>query len=123
MNGSSAGLGDSFSDASSIGAQSDRVESYTSADGRAIVTYNYPGMEISTTDGVVSCIDISSEEASTSAGLRPGMTLSEMESIYGTGYSIHGDVQYVYTEGNVTLTVLVIDDEVLKIEICDNSRF
>ena len=93
------------------------------ANGQTVVEYDYTDMAIYTTDGIVSLIEITGENAATSSGLRPGMTLSEMESIYGTNYTVQGGIQYIYTDANVTLTVLVVDDEVLKIEICDNSLY
>ena len=98
------------------------MSSYNS-NGQTVIEYDYADMAIYTTDGVVSLIEITGEEAATSAGLRPGMTLSEMESIYGTNYTVEGGIQYIYTNANVSLTVLVIDDEVIKIEVCDNALY
>ncbi|MCR5121351.1 MAG: hypothetical protein K6B74_02910 [Ruminococcus sp.] len=124
INGGSAGLGDSFSSNSGYFGSQSGSSQWINANGRTVTEHYYGDVVVAETDGAISYIEISGDStASTSNGLQTGMTLSQMEAICGTNYYVEDNCQYTYYDGTVSLSVLVIDDEVIKIEVCDNGMY
>lgn len=87
------------------------------AAGTTEMLYTYDNMMIYVRNGIVYKIEIQGEGAAqTAAGLKIGMSLGDMQSIYGTDYQFSGN-SYTYTQGDTTIEVMVFDDIVDTITI------
>lgn len=78
-------------------------------------TYSYSGFEIKTypTDSGdrIQGVFLTDDRVQTAEGLRVGSSKADMESLYGTDYTVKG-TEYTYEKGGMTLRVTMKDDTV-----------
>ena len=78
-------------------------------------TYSYSGFEIKTypsdSGDKIQGVFLTDDRVATSEGLRVGSTKADMESIYGTDYTVKG-TEYAFEKGGMQLRVTLKDDVV-----------
>ena len=78
-------------------------------------TYSYSGFEIKTypsdSGDKIQGVFLTDDRVATAEGLRVGSTKADMESIYGTDYTVKG-TEYAFEKGGMQLRVTLKDDVV-----------
>ena len=78
-------------------------------------TYSYSGFEIKTypseAGDKIQGVFLTDDRVATAEGLRVGSTKADMESLYGTDYTVKG-TEYAYEKGGMQLRVTLKDDVV-----------
>lgn len=123
-NGHTPGIGQIFSEANGLGlgAQISPQVTKTLPDGRTLTEFHYNDITIKTANEAIVSYEINmGSTASTQAGLATGMTFSDMQYLYGTNYTVTDDMIYTYTDGNVRMTVMVLNNLVQQIIVSDTS--
>lgn len=120
-NGAQAAL---FSEASgligSLGAPSDVQEAQGClSNGADQKIYYYPGLTLSTYvmngQEIIYDIEITSSTYATSEGLKVGMAVSDMETMYGTNYQKSGNM-YIYSDGSGEMYITASGGSITAIE-------
>lgn len=100
---------------SSLGEANSYFEEASCAFDGIDKTYSYSGFEIKTypsdAGDKIQGVFLTDDRVQTPEGLRVGSTKSDMESLYGTEYTVKG-TEYIYEKGGMTLRVTLKDDTV-----------